>query len=150
MCVRCDNPDMTDADFDAMVARIVEANGWAVQSVGDNHHVAFAYTIGLTLRGWPELIMHNTKPRRAQTVLNAVAQTLVDNPDAASAFHRLEPVPFLIDGEPCLITPRVESNRYLVIARKMYMHTGTPVRGLAFDDPEPATGLQAPATETGA
>ena len=75
MCWDCDHPEATQADYHReVVLPIIERCGWFVQGVGgDRLHAPFAYTVGLTLAGLPELLVTGLPPERAATLLNGVA-----------------------------------------------------------------------------
>jgi hypothetical protein len=73
MCWQCDHPDKTAADYLDHVYGIVLRNGWAVQYVEDERR-PFAYTVGLTERGLPELMMTGVCPECARQSLNSAAR----------------------------------------------------------------------------
>jgi hypothetical protein len=85
MCWYCDNPDATDEDYLGMIITTIDRFGWAVQSVeGDRLHAPFAYTVGLTLRGLPELAVTGLGGRASAGLLNEFADEFV---------HRRVPAP---------------------------------------------------------
>lgn len=72
MCWQCDNPELTYDDYlDTVILPLVHQNGWAVQGVSGRQ--PFAYTVGLTDCGLPELVITGMDEVAAATVLNAVA-----------------------------------------------------------------------------
>lgn len=72
MCFQCDNPELTYDDYLALVILpLVLRNGWAVQGVSGRR--PFAYTIGLTDCGLPELLVTGMREAAAATLLNTVA-----------------------------------------------------------------------------
>ena len=87
MCWMCDHPGSTKEDYLAEVRATMLEHGWAVQFVEDDR-VPFAYTVGLTGRGLPELLVTGLPPQRAARLLNRVAQTAVggDPPTAGAQF----------------------------------------------------------------
>ena len=73
MCAQCDNPELTYADYlDTVIAPLVRRNGWAVQGVGGRQ--PFAYTVGLSVCGLPELVVTGLPDARAARLLNEVAR----------------------------------------------------------------------------
>ena len=84
MCWMCDHPDATFADYaDEVLQPIIDRCGWAVQGVGGSRiHAPFSYTVGLTLRGLPELVITGKKPVEAGRILNGIAQRTLVGPGA--------------------------------------------------------------------
>lgn len=76
---KCDCP--SPEEFNATVEEHIERAGHSVVGVHDEPGVSlgFAYTVGLTLKGVPELIisMRNSLPA-AQMILNLVARALTE------------------------------------------------------------------------
>ena len=58
-----------------MILPLVHQNGWAVQGVSGRQ--SFAYTVGLTDCGLPELVITGMDDEAAATVLNAVARRVL-------------------------------------------------------------------------
>lgn len=57
----------------------IDRCGWMVQAVGGSRlYAPFAYTIGLTGQGLPELVVTGLRTESAATVLNAAAQYCCD------------------------------------------------------------------------
>lgn len=56
-----------------MLRSATAANGWLVQYV-EHHRAPYAYTIGLTRRGLPELLVTGVSPYHATWVLNTIAR----------------------------------------------------------------------------
>jgi len=76
MCWMCDHPGSTREDYlDELRARML-GHGWALQYV-ESDQVPFAYTVGLTDYGLPELLMTGVSPQRAARLLNGVARRAV-------------------------------------------------------------------------
>jgi hypothetical protein len=92
MCPMCDG-----ASYEEVLARmawIVAEQGWAIQGVErDRIHPPWAYTVGLTVAGLPELVVTGMPLPRAAELLNGLA---------AHARHAEAPVPGeqvpLVDG----------------------------------------------------
>ncbi|MBX9640953.1 MAG: DUF4262 domain-containing protein [Mycobacteriaceae bacterium] len=78
MCWQCDNPHATIDDYLNVLRGIIAENGWAVQFVEDGSR-PFAYTVGLSLRGLPELLITGLQPRESARVLNSVAHYIADD-----------------------------------------------------------------------
>jgi hypothetical protein len=78
MCWMCDNPEATFADYaDDVVQPMIDRFGWAVQSVErTGMRAPFSYTVGLTRRDLPELVLTGQTPSSSAAVLNDAAQLL--------------------------------------------------------------------------
>ena len=76
MCFQCDNPELNYADYlDTVILPIVHRNGWAVQGVEGRR--PFAYTVGLTDCGLPELVVPGLGAGPAAGLLNDVARQVL-------------------------------------------------------------------------
>lgn len=64
------------ARYQAKIDGLIAKNGWAVQSVLADFPM-FSYTIGLTLKSLPEIIVMGLPPDHAVGVLNIVARRLI-------------------------------------------------------------------------
>ena len=74
MCWRCDHPLATEADWEAHLWELIDSYGWAVQFVErDRIHPPWAYTVGLTRFGEPELVVTGMNAQPAQSLLNNLA-----------------------------------------------------------------------------
>lgn len=83
MCWQCDHPGSTRRDYLEYLRESIDCHGWAVQAVQrDRIHPPWAYTIGLTPAGCPELVVTGLPPARATRLLNAVASHVL-HADAA-------------------------------------------------------------------
>jgi hypothetical protein len=80
MCWSCENPTKSREDYlREVVHPIVERCGWMVQAVGGSRvHAPFAYTVGLSAQGLPELLVTGQRDERAARLLNAVATRVLD------------------------------------------------------------------------
>ena len=76
MCWACDHPEADQADYHRdVVLPTIERYGWMVQAVGgDRLHAPFAYTVGLTEAGLPELLVTGLSQVRAATLLNRAGE----------------------------------------------------------------------------
>jgi Domain of unknown function (DUF4262) len=116
MCWLCDHPDAKWPDYLDFMRDLVDAHGWAVQAVErDRIHPPWAYTVGLTARGLPELVVTGMSARRAQDVLNDVA---------AHVLHVSAVVPgqqHALEGGPLIeIVELAEPTAHLFVAVELY------------------------------
>lgn len=85
MCWTCDHPGSTRLDSLDHLRGLITAYGWAIQGVeGDRVHPPWAYTVGLTPLGRPELVVTGLALDRATRLLNGVA---------AHVLHSCAPAP---------------------------------------------------------
>lgn len=82
MCWLCDHPEATRQDYADIVRRKTIEHGWAVQYVETDP--PFAYTVGLSEAGLPELLITGLPPERSLLLLNHVGNYMV---------HQIEPAP---------------------------------------------------------
>jgi Domain of unknown function (DUF4262) len=123
MCWACDHPDGTHRDYLDHMSALITRHGWAIQGIGrDRIHPPWAYTVGLTRYGKPELVATGLPVARATRLLNDVA---------AHIMHADEPAPgerIPLDGGPLIeIVEIAEPTAHLVIAVDLY---GRQVRAL--------------------
>lgn len=80
MCWQCDHPEGDAEDYlRQVVLPTIDQCGWLVQAVGGSRlYAPFAYTVGLTGRGLPELVVTGLRAEPAAALLNAVAQYCCD------------------------------------------------------------------------
>ena len=78
MCWQCDNPDRTLDDYLDVLREIIDGHQWAVQFI-ENEDRPFAYTVGLTDLGLPELLITGLPPRTSKRLLNSIAHDMVDD-----------------------------------------------------------------------
>ena len=79
MCRMCDDPSLTAADLRAEMFATIEQFGWMIQFVqAEPGFPSFAYTVGLSSRGLPELHVEDMAIQEAGTVLNDLAGQLVE------------------------------------------------------------------------
>jgi hypothetical protein len=75
MCWMCDDPNMTKLDALDRMRRLITRYGWAVQCVeAGGGRADWAYTVGLTPLGAPELVITGKPPDEACDVLNGCAE----------------------------------------------------------------------------
>ena len=123
MCWVCDHPDATRADYLERARSLIAKYGWTVQGVErDRMHPPWAYTVGLTRYGEPELVGTGMPLRRAGELLHAVADHVL---------HASAPAPgeqvALIDGPLIEIVEVAEPTAHLNLAIDLY---GPSVRAL--------------------
>ncbi|MGB5112446.1 MAG: DUF4262 domain-containing protein [Mycobacterium sp.] len=75
VCWQCDHPGATRQDYLDVLRGKAMKNGWAVQYV--ETAPPFAYTIGLSEAGLPELLVTGLSPEQSMSLLNVVAHYLV-------------------------------------------------------------------------
>ena len=118
MCWRCDNPDATDEDYLRMVVSKIAAYGWFIQVVEkDRWRPGFAYTVGLTPLGHPEMLVTGMKHPDGPRLLNGIAHHQICHdarPLAAGDRQRLT------DGMTIEIADVAEPTVHLVMARALY------------------------------
>ena len=73
---KCDHPGGTTEEYLAELRQTMLESGWAVQYV-ESDRMPFAYTIGLTRYGLPELLVTGVAPRRAARMLNTLGRRAV-------------------------------------------------------------------------
>jgi hypothetical protein len=123
MCWFCDNPDGTRLDYLDFLRDKITRFGWAVQGVErDRIHPPWGYTVGLTPRGHPELVVTGLPVVRAARLLNDVA---------GHVMHAAAPAPgeqIALRGGPLIEIVQVEEpTAHLVMAVELY---GSRLRAL--------------------
>jgi hypothetical protein len=115
MCWQCDNGG-TWQDYLDHLRDLVAAHGWAVVGVeGDGVHPPFAYTVGLTPRDRPELVMTGLDPCPATRLLNAAAEYVLDTAvPAAGETVRIG------DGPVMEVVKVTEPTAHLLVAMEFY------------------------------
>jgi Domain of unknown function (DUF4262) len=82
MCWMCDHPNATREDYLRHIGSIIVTTGWAVQAVErDRLRPPYAYTIGLTAYGKPELVVTGMRARDSADLLNDVASHVLHAPE---------------------------------------------------------------------
>jgi hypothetical protein len=116
MCWLCDHPDATWPDYLDFMRELIDACGWAVVAVERDHiHPPWAYTVGLTAAGLPELVVTGMSASRAQDLLNDVAAHVLHSCALAPGDqHALE-------GGPVIeIVELTEPTAHLFVAVELY------------------------------
>lgn len=68
--------------YNARLREIIDTHGWAVQGVlpeADQPGVPFGYTVGLTAKDLPELVIYGLPPRTASAILNTAARRMTES-----------------------------------------------------------------------
>ena len=116
MCWMCDNPRATRQEYVRHLQAIITDHGWAVQFVdGDERRPPYAYTVGLTPLGKPELVVTGIAASRAARLLNDVATHVLH----ASVPAPGEQVP-LIGGPLIEFVAVSQPTVHLVMACELY------------------------------
>lgn len=116
MCWMCDHPNATRQDYLEYLGRIIADCGWAVQAVErDRLRPPYAYTVGLTASGRPELVVTGLPAQRAAELLNDVASHVLH----AEAPEPGEQIPLI--GGPLIEIVEVEvPQAHLLMAEEIY------------------------------
>jgi transposase len=123
MCWYCDHPDRSPHEYLDQMRELIDRCGWAVQGVErDRSRPPWAYTVGLTAAGWPELVVTGLPLARATDLLNSVAAHAMH-----AATPRLGEQVRLRGGSLIEIVEVAEPAAHLLIAAELY---GTGIRAL--------------------
>lgn len=98
----------------------IAAHGWTVIAVfptADNPGPSFAYTVGLSERGLPELSVYGLPGRVAHPLLNEVARRMVESKRALETGERIEGV--LVD-DVALVAVAMSDATELNLVREIY------------------------------
>jgi hypothetical protein len=115
MCWYCDHPDGSPLEYLDQIRELIDHCGWAVQGVErDRARPPWAYTVGLTAAGHPELVVTGLPLTRAADLLNGVA---------AHVMHAAAPQP----GEQLCLAA------HLLVAAELY-GTGITARQVVHAD----------------
>ena len=78
MCWKCDNPQATEAEYEARLRMKIERFGWAIQGIEPGRtSPPWAYTVGLSRFGQPELVLTGMTFPSASALLNDMAAHLL-------------------------------------------------------------------------
>jgi len=123
MCWMCRHPNAKPADYLNHLRDLIAEYGWTVQGVErDGIRPPWAYTVGLTEYGRPELLATGLSISKAFELLNDVAAHVVHAEPPAPG-EQIE----LIDGPTIEIVAVAEPTAHLVNAAEIY---GTGIRAL--------------------
>ncbi len=116
MCWQCDHPESTRQDYLDHMQGLIDRFGWAVVGLEDDRiHPPWAYTLGLTPHGKPELVVTGLPLPRATWLLNAVASYVLETTVPGPGDE------VVIEGCPSPEVVRVaEPTAHLVLAAEFY------------------------------
>ena len=124
MCWMCAHPGATRRDYLEHILDLIARYGWAIQGVSrDGLHPPWAYTVGLTEAGHPELVVTGMPVARATGLLNEVASRAVHADALIRAGDRVP----LIGGPTIEIVELAAATVRLVTAVDIY---GQRIRAL--------------------
>ncbi|HET6285565.1 MAG TPA: DUF4262 domain-containing protein [Amycolatopsis sp.] len=125
MCWHCDNPGKSRSDYLIEEVRpLIRKYGWMVQTVErGSTQPGFAYTVGLTDAGLPELVVTGLRERRSGQLLNYFAQQVVRSgpPEAG------EVLPAAVGWPAFEVVPLSSPSAHLLTAVLLY---GEDIRAL--------------------
>jgi len=117
MCWQCEHPNAKWPDYLDHMRDLIRRIGWAVQAVERSGlHPPWAYTVGLTEAGCPELVATGLSATRAVELLNDVAVHLKHS-DAV--LRPGEQIP-LVGGPLIEIVELSEPSAHLFVATELY------------------------------
>ncbi|MFI5608861.1 DUF4262 domain-containing protein [Amycolatopsis sp. NPDC051903] len=123
MCEQCEYPGRSGQEYVAEILARIEEYGWCVQGVlGTDSRPPWAYTVGLTAHGLPELLVAGLPPQPAEALLTAVAER------AIGAGPPRPGEVFSLRGLPAVeIVALAEPSAHLLVAVSLY---GKEIRAL--------------------
>jgi uncharacterized protein DUF4262 len=123
MCWECDHPESSHQDYLDHMQGLIDRFGWAVVGIEDDQvHPPWAYTLGLTPRGRPELVMTGLPLPRATWLLNTVGLYVLDTAVPQPGDE------VLVEGCPVMeVVTVTEPTAHLVTAVELY---GPEIRAL--------------------
>jgi hypothetical protein len=123
VCWECDHPGSTRLDYLNHMRKLADDYGWAVQGVERwRDRPPWAYTVGLTRHGQPELVVTGMRIEPAACLLNQVAGHIMH----AAAARPGEQIPW--DGGPLIEIVKVsEPSAHLHLAVEFH---GPRIRAL--------------------
>lgn len=123
MCWACLHPDATWADYLEHLRGMVSWHGWAIQAVErEGYCPPWAYTVGLTQMGRPELVVTGMAIGRAGQLLSEVAGHLGHSEPPA-----IGEIVELVGGPAIQVAPITMAAARLPVAADLY---GNGVSGL--------------------
>lgn len=116
MCWECEHPEATHQDYVDHMQGLIDRFGWAVVGIeSDEIHPPWAYTLGLTSHGKPELVVTGLEPPEATHLLNCVAPYVLN-----AATPRPGDVVQLEGGPPFEVVKVAEPTAHLLTAVEFY------------------------------
>jgi len=121
VCFKCDG--MTDDEYARQIEQNLATHGWTVQHIAadGDRNPSFAYTLGLSLRRHPELIIFGCAPYPAYRALEPLALAVL----AGRRFDEGDDVSDLYAGRPQLLR-LPDSTTHLYTANDMFRQPGDP------------------------
>lgn len=117
MCVMCENGLSVSETLSLMQQRVKE-HGWIVTGVEEPDE-ALAYTVGLTERGWPELVVTGGEWKEMAALINATVDgfTIADTQPREGFAYSVK----LHDGSVRVRLRRFDNaDRLLPVVRQLY------------------------------
>lgn len=108
------------ADYTKQVENLIATHGWMVQAVfATDTEPGFAYTVGLSAKGLPELIVFALPPQHATAILNQVAQTMVN---IGNPYPEWGLIAEVMEGANCMVVnaDRDKTDNYMFQAKYRY------------------------------
>ena len=131
MCWQCDHPNATWSDYLDHMRGLVRDFGWAVQAVERSGlHPPWAYTVGLTEAGCPELVATGLPASRAMELLNDVASHLMHSDTTLTPGEQIP----LVGGPLIEIVELPEPSAHLYVATELYGKQISAVQLVHADD----------------
>ncbi|GAA4544111.1 DUF4262 domain-containing protein [Amycolatopsis samaneae] len=131
MCWQCEHPGKGRVDYLRYLRTVIERCGWIVQGVeGAGKGPPWAYTVGLSERKLPELVVTGLPPHPAGLLLNGMAAhaSHAEPPGHGERF-------VLRDGPEIEVVELTEPSAHLVMAVGLY-GPGIRARQLVYPDDE--------------
>ncbi len=116
MCWTCDNPQATEADYEARMWDKIDWFGWAIQYIEPSRtSPPWAYTVGLTLHRKPEVVVTGMRAEPAGDLLNGIAAHVMhaDPPEPGTQMQ-------LIDGPYVEFVELTDPTAHLFTAVQMF------------------------------
>jgi hypothetical protein len=124
MCWGCEHPNAKWPDYLDHMRRLIQRFGWAVQAVERSGlHPPWAYTVGLTEAGRPELVATGLSAVHAMELLDDVASHLMHSDRILTPGEQIP----LIGGPLIEIVELPEPSAHLYLATELY---GTQINAL--------------------
>lgn len=126
-------------DYLVRIQALIEQHGWAVQGVfgtEDDPAIPFGYTVGLTLKDLPEVIIFGLSPALTQSTLNTVATRMIER----GAHQAGELIDYVFQGpyEPMAVDvdARYLEQEYLTVVGRLYGDRNPSALQLVIPDKE--------------
>ena len=116
MCWLCDHPDAEWPDYLDYMRDTIDNDGWAVQAVQrDRFRPPWAYTVGLTAAGLPELVVTGMSAHQTMHLLNDVAGYVLEVGALAPGAQAV-----IEDGPLIEVVELTEPTAHLFVATELY------------------------------